>query len=381
VCAPASTTARCPNRGRVFSARSLSPRIGAAWDVAADHRMVVRAHYGRYHDAMTTTFFDFLDPLSQGTTIVAQVVAPDQFSEITRFGSTLNGGIDPDLKFSFVEEYLAGVERQLPWGISGKVQYIRRDFKDTIGFIDTGSLWQPVERVDPGADGRVGTSDDGGPVTVFFDVDPSKAALLQTNPSGAYRRYRAVQFVADKRYSRDVGFQTSYTWSRTVGSFNNSFSSNAGSNDLGTNGDFVNPNRALNAEGRTPQDFTHELKALGTYRLQQWGGVNLSAVYVWQSGRTWQRTAAFGPQTQLFALAVEPRAARQMPPVNRLDLRVEKTFQTAWKAGTFGVFADVFNVTNQGVPLGMNNVSGPNFGVPNNWLEPRSLRAGVRVMF
>jgi hypothetical protein len=63
-----------PDRGRVFDARSLSPRIGAAWDVAGDHRTVVRVHYGRYPDPMVTTFFDFLDPLSGAATITAKVL-------------------------------------------------------------------------------------------------------------------------------------------------------------------------------------------------------------------------------------------------------------------------------------------------------------------
>jgi hypothetical protein len=45
------------------------------------------------------------------------------------------------------------------------------------------------------------------------------------------------------------------------------------------------------------------------------------------------------------------------------------------------VLADVFNVNNQGVALRINNGSGPNLGVPNQWLEPRTLRAGLRLIF
>ncbi len=156
-----------------------------------------------------------------------------------------------------------------------------------------------------------------------------------------------------------------------MGSYDNSFSSNAGSNDLGTNGVFVNPNRALNAEGRTPQDFPHEVKVVGTYRLSHWGGLNVSAVYRYLSGRITARTVPFGPQTQLFAILVEPRGTRQLPDLNRLDVRVEKTWKPSPKIGTLGVFADVFNVTNQGIALGINQGSGPNFFLPNNSSEPR----------
>jgi hypothetical protein len=113
-----------------------------------------------------------------------------------------------------------------------------------------------------------------------------------------------------------------------------------------------------------------------------WGGVNVSGVYVHQSGRFWARAiGALPAQVHLVSVLVEPRATRQMPAVHRVDLRVEKTFKPARSAGTFGVFADVFNAGNQGVPLGINAVSGLNFSVPNSWSDPRSLRAGVRFLF
>src|SRR4029079_7215188 len=165
--------------------------------------------------------YDFLDPLSQGTTIVAQVIGPNQFHQLTQFGSTANAVIDSDLKYSYVAEYVGGIEQELPFGIAASAQYIWRDFNDSIGFIDTGSTWVPTTTTDPGPDGRVGTPDDGGPFTIFLDEDPTKAALVLTNPDGAYRRYRAAQFVATKRYARNLGFQASYTWSRQAGSYNN----------------------------------------------------------------------------------------------------------------------------------------------------------------
>ena len=67
---------------RLYENQSVSPRIGAAWDLAADHRTVVRAHYGHYHEGMYTGLFEFLDPLANAPLITARVTGPGQFEEI-----------------------------------------------------------------------------------------------------------------------------------------------------------------------------------------------------------------------------------------------------------------------------------------------------------
>jgi sulfur carrier protein ThiS len=369
-----------PTHERAFSAHSTSPRVGIAWDVSGDHRTVVRGHYGRYHDEMVTSFYDFLDPLSQEPTIVATAVN-GTFVPVSQFGSTVNASIDPDVKFSYAEEFFGAIERQLPRGIVGRVQVIRRDFDDSIGFIDPAAEWTPAPRTDPGPDGRVGTADDAGEFTVYLRADPTRSALFLTNPP-AYRQYRAVQLIATKRHARNLGFQLSYTWSRTVGNYNNGFSSSAANADLSINSVFVNPNRAQNAEGRTLEDCTHELKTLWNYRVNLWGDLDVSGVARFQSGRAWARTVSgLPPQAHLLSVFVEPRASRQLPAIHRVDLRIDKTLRGVSARGRIGVFADIFNVLNQGVALNVNSGSGPNFGVPSNWLEPRSLRAGVRVMF
>jgi hypothetical protein len=135
--------------------------------------------------------------------------------------------------------------------MTARAQYTYKDFKDSIGFIDSGRIWQPVAATDPGPDGRAGTADDGGAITIFYDVDPGLAKLQQTNRQG---RIAATRGSSSWRpgAQRKVSVSRSRTRGRaTVGSYNNSFTSNAGTADLSYNGNFVNPNRALNAEGRT----------------------------------------------------------------------------------------------------------------------------------
>jgi hypothetical protein len=68
---------------------------------------------------------------------------------------------------------------------------------------------------------------------------------------------------------------------------------------------------------------------------------------------------------------------------NILDLRVEKTFdlRRSTPRTKIGFYADVFNVTNQGVANRFFSISGPNFGTPNSWSNPRILRVGLRLNF
>ncbi len=136
---------------------------------------------------------------------------------------------------------------------------------------------------------RHGTADDAGFITVYNNTNPGAAYRVMTNPDQAYRRYQAVQFVASRRSAEGRALQASYTWSRTRGNFNNAFSSNAANADNSINGVFVNPNRAINNEGRTGFDFTHVVKVFGTLRLPWWGGWVASGIYRYESGQPWGR--------------------------------------------------------------------------------------------
>jgi hypothetical protein len=265
-------------------------------------------------------------------------------------------------------------------------QYVRRRFEDFIGLVDTGSVWEPVQRTDPGPDGRLGTSDDGGSIDVFRLVSSQNAFNLYTNPPGAYNRYDAVQLIGRKRYSDGWQLQSSYTWSRTRGTVGNRAHVNAGVFDLGNPGTFVNPNRLVNADGRATFDPTHEVKLLGSYRVAAWGGIMASSVYRYTTGQAWARNAQISGLPGSYRVRMEPQGAQRAPAINTMSLRVEKTMAVPRTRATAGLFFDVFNVWNQGVPdsdviNAVNDNAGSRFGEPNFWIDPRTLRVGVRASF
>jgi hypothetical protein len=383
------------NRGSVPTGNAISTnapawRTGLAYDLLGDHKTVLKAHYGRYFDALLGGQFEFMDLSQQTTHITAEVLGPNRFQELTRRTPATNLGIDPNIKQSRVDQFLIAIDRELMPDFSLTAQVVNRRFRDFMGFIDTGSIYQPVQKQDPGTDGRLGTADDGPALTVFNLTNPGHEFDLFTNPSNAFRDYNAFQLIGTKRYSRNWQGSFSYTWSHTKGTVGNNSSTNAGGGStqgLGMTGQFTDPNHAINSNGDGVFDYTNQLKLEGTYRVPMFGGFNVSGVYRYITGLAWSRTASIRGLAQgNETVRLEPRGTRRTDPVNNLDFRIEKTFPLGSSAHQAGVYLDLFNLNNQGVidntiRTAVIEGSGSTFGNPNNWISPRIARLGLRLTF
>jgi hypothetical protein len=388
-----------PDAGTVFATNPLSPRIGFALNVNGDHRTVLRGHYGRYHDALLGGWFQFMDQSQQFTNTQVLVLAEGGCTNgpgpdcvfLSAFTPEGNFAIDDDIRHSYVDQFLIGLEREILPNFSVQAQYVRRDFNDFIAFTDVGSRYAPVQRADPGPDGALGTSDDGGPIEVFEVLNLGEASLLLTNPDNATREYQGLVFGARKRYADNWQLNASYTWSRTTGTVSNNFGLNsaagAGFETLGQSGIFVNPNRFINADGNAIFDYTHQGEVEAMYRVPFLGGFNLTGVYEYTTGLAWGRRAVIRGLAQgVENVRIEPRGTRRTDAFSRLDLRMEKTFPVGSDRRQATVYLDIFNVNNQGVidnatRTGIIDTSGETFGDPNQWILPRRLRLGFRFMF
>jgi hypothetical protein len=381
-----------PGLGTVLSNTALAPRVGFAFDIAGDHKTVLRAHFGRYYDALFGGQYEFMDLTHQNPHITAEVLGPNRFSEIDRRNPSTNLGIDPNIRQSYVNQFLIGLERELIPNFSLTGQYIFRKFKDTMGFVDTGSIYAPVQRQDPGPDGRLGTSDDGALLTVFNKTNPGHEFLQFTNPDGLFRDYKAFQLIGSKRYSNNWQASLSYTWSRANGTVNNI----GGTNSAGTASTFQNfgqtgasadPNHAINLDGPSTFDYTHQVKMEGTYRVPLFGGFNISGVYRYTTGLSYGRTATIrGLNQGSETVRVVPRGTYLTDPINNIDFRAEKTFPLGSSGRQAGVYLDLFNLNNQGVPdqtqrTAVIESSGTTFQNPNRWISPRLARLGFRLTF
>jgi hypothetical protein len=303
---------------------------------------------------------------------------PDDF-EIVEVDDprTFRSVVQPGLKQAYVDQYTLGAERKVIGGLTAEVQFVRRNFDRVFGLVRVGETWSPIETIDPGPDGEIGTSDDGGALTVYRRTSPGEQ--LFANPDGARRHYNGLQFIVRKPLANRWEMQASYTWSQTRGNVSNVAQTNWG--HPGIVGYYSDPNRLINGNGKVPLDFTNSVKLLGTYALPWLGGLNLSGIYQFDSGHTWERTFFVPGVFGVRPIKAEPRGSRRLPASTGLDVRADKTFHLPGRGGTVGLFVDVFNVTNRGVATAVNTVSGPGFGMPVGWSSPRSARIGARWMF
>src|SRR4030095_11011977 len=128
-----------------------------------------------------------MDTSQQHPKFTALVLGENDFEIIDTVDVANNVGIDPDLKQSYVDQYMAGIERELFPDFSVQVQYIRRNYKDFMGFIDTGATYTPTQRRDPGPDNQLDTADDGQLITVYNKSGDTFYEM--TNPENAKRKY------------------------------------------------------------------------------------------------------------------------------------------------------------------------------------------------
>ena len=231
----------------------------------------------------------------------------------------------------------------------------------------------PVNVVDPGPDGVVGTGDDRGPVQAW-NLD---SAHLSLTPDQSYTN---VPFTAADFYTWEI--QTSRRqrgrWSLQT-SFTNTWNRSEAERGLPYfTVQPVTPNALIGTyDGRNI--FTRWAAKLQA-SIDVWAGLRVSPSFRLQSGPPFARTfiARLNYNSAVTILA-EPIGAEQMPVSSLFDVRTEKTFKP--QRGRLGVFFDVYNIFNNNATQELTRSSGALFLRPGVITAPRVARVGIKFNF
>jgi hypothetical protein len=408
-----------PEQEVAFTWNNITPRVGLVYDIQGDGRWAAKFNYSRYAEQLGLSI--------GGATNVNSVASEDwnwfdpngdgifQFGEQTTFRSQSIPGvgntIDPDVVSPMTNEFTFGLEHEVFDNILVSVTGIVRGRTNDIGTVNVGrpfgpmvddprcqaectptdtdgnprpleDPWVPVQSVDPGVDGVIGTADDGGPVTVWaLDPNTNGTSVNLTTNSNAWGfeddlEYKGVSFVLSKRWSDNWQVLASYDYGRGYNT------------EEGTS-----PNALFN--GRRQELFgsrPHNFKITGNYLFAEPVGVNVGVFVRAQSGEPVRADYTYDdslleppngpfPNQGNTTIQVDARGEGNNGRRSRedfvtiLDVRAEKQV-TIGKYGVLHFYLDVFNLFNSNTITEFEWTLGPRYGEIQDILPPRVIRLG-----
>ena len=375
--------------GTVWKSNRIAPRLGFTFDLFGDKSTVFKAHYGQFTEGMFAAYHNRLSPKWYDYISYYWDLANEEWVEFDRVVQKWN--LQDDIKHPYMDQYTVSLERELFRDASFSVSYIHREWKNIIGVYDFLAEYEPFSyEVEP-----LNRTD-----TLYDLVSGSDHEFIIENlntgpykpPGNAYRKYRGVEFLFNKRFSNKWQLMLSYIYSKTEGTIDNEWA-----NDIGWNArnsqEASDPNFWINADGNATYDPTHMLKIQGTYILPF--DIAFNAHFRAITGEAWAqryRTERFGQGRITYF--TEHRGSRHYDMQSILDLRMEKIFTLAAKY-RLGVMIDIFNVFNK------NTITEWGTRYDYDWLlpddedytpsteghdlygivNPRQIRLGIRLIF
>jgi hypothetical protein len=212
------------------SMKNFAPRVGLAWDVFGDGRTTIRSGYGIYHDLI----------LSHNL-IVAAVRNPPFYerSEVRGLppGSLPDAGFqllveqdNPQLRVErfprdtsqpYVQQWNFNIEHGLGVNHSLRVGYVGSHGLNLMSMIGDANLVEPVRL----ADGRLFFPEDGERVNSAF-------GQIRDRRFEAHTFYHALNTQFQRRFSKGLLAQVSYSFSKSIDDSSNFFSTSEGSNAI-----------------------------------------------------------------------------------------------------------------------------------------------------
>jgi len=379
----------------IMSWNDFVPRLGVAWSLA--DKTVVKGTFGMFANGIGTGLANSYNPLAQYTlTYNWHDLNNDLLYQPNEVDLSLNGGQDflsstavstnalnKNLRQPFTTETTASFEREMARNLRFQTLFVYKRITDlytkTNVLLPTSAWNIPLTRQDPGADGVIGTKDDGGNVTIWdYDAAYKGAAFVRNelrNYPDMPDHYSSIEFEMTKR--------SGGRWSAT-GSFwmTKYYQHLVLLNQQDPTNPNTNPN-SLNTSWRWAGNISGSYKA-------PWG-VQLGLFLQSKIGIQGQRTVVFraadpagGPSLKQQSTVTQAMdgfgaSAETGLPINILDLRTSKTFSMWHNQLEFD--ADIFNLLNSSSQLGLNFQSGTTYLYATDAVPARIARIGMKYTF
>jgi hypothetical protein len=365
------------------------PRVGLAWDIAGSGRTVVKATYGLFNysmgapfasaynqNALTSTTYRWRDLNGNRDYDAGEVDLDTNGTDFISVTGASNNLLNPDLRQPLTTEATVSLERELLPNVALRGTYVYKKEDSLYRQINVlrplDAYTLPIPRTDPGPDGALGTSDDGGTVTLY-DYDAayrgSRFVGNQYQNSQNDDTYNSIEASVTRRTTRRWGLITS------IGATKN--------------------HRWLTSPASTPADEAYPVdntwtrfgRISGSYQLPH--DVQLGLLFQSQSGTPGQRTFVFrqrdnsGPalvQLTTITMRLDEFGAQEGPAVNTMNLRLSKGFRVS-ATSKLGLEVNLYNVLNANAATATNYVSGPTYGYVTEILPPRIVRVGLKFDF
>lgn len=371
-----------PEIGVVYSNWALSPRVGFTYDLLGDRKNVIKLHYAHYVENINRNqFYSRFDPRRNAGAIKYNWDATiNDWVEYYRISyEPLDASVDPDVSHPWIREISGGFERELFRNASLAINFYNRSIGSAFYYFNVASEWASATGINPGPDNIVGTSDDGGEVTAWYETNPGVWKFVVLNPEKGNPEWmtvdpkwycRGIEVIFNKRFSNRWALTASYHYTVSKG------------NTSGAMVGIYDPNYIYNSYGEQGGGYysqPHQLKILGNVFLPL--DIDLGIVAKAMSGRQMGKPSFYvstpGGRKRVYA---EPPGQSKFDARYDFDMRVQKIFRVGgWKLTVMG---DIFNVLNNyDGNNGIYSGYGPYYHLRTSIKTPRTYQIGVRIIY